>query len=343
MMDNLITIEEALKLPRLLFIDLRSPVEYEEAHIPGAVNVPLLEDEERSLVGTIYKEQTPDQAVDEGFSLVAPKLPAICSKIKNLSREHNVVLYCFRGGMRSQSICQVLSILGTNHYRLQGGYKAFRQKTLDFFERPWEKELVVLDGLTGVGKTEILDALRKRGLPAIDLEGLAHNRGSVFGHVGMKQAPTQKHFDGLLYKECLDFAAYPRLAVECESRRIGKVILPAAFFQAMQEGSRVLIYDSIDRRIDRLISMYTVKNSEENVSQLRSSLERLKERLGRAQIEKLNEMLINKNYREVVRYLLLNYYDPLYKYPTGPSPDYRLNLCGSDLEKSLQDLEHILR
>lgn len=342
-MENLITIEEALKLPQQLFIDLRSPVEFKEAHIPGAINIPLLDDEERSLVGTIYKYNSPQEAVDEGFSLVAPKLPDICSRIKSLSQEHDVVLYCFRGGMRSQSICQVLSLLGTRHFRLQGGFKAFRQKTLEFIEEPFDKEIVVLYGLTGVGKTEILRALQQKGLPAIDLEGMANNRGSVFGHVGMQHGPSQKHFEGLLYKKCLDLAKYPRVAVECESRRIGKLILPSSFFDALQGGRRILIYDTMDHRIERLISMYTVENSLENVSELCASLERLKNRLGNAKIQKLNKLLLEKNYREVAHDLLVEYYDPLYHYPDQPSPEYERNLSGADLETSVMELEQILK
>ncbi|MFZ5754619.1 MAG: tRNA 2-selenouridine(34) synthase MnmH [Bacillota bacterium] len=341
-MENLINIEEALGLDNVLFIDLRSPCEYEEAHIPGALNLPLMEDDERAMVGTIYKQESPEKAVDRGFAIIAPKLPRLTQQLKQLTKERTLVLYCWRGGMRSKSLCQVLHILGIKHYRLIGGYKAFRHYVNDFFAKPFEKEIVVLHGLTGVGKTEILQHLIDASLPAIDLEGLANNRGSVFGHIGMRRPPSQKQFEGMLFCTCRKLQGFPRIAVECESRRIGSIFIPLSFFQAMQKGRKVLIYDSLENRITRLINTYLDEKSTFNEEQLAAAINNLKKRLGSAKVEQLLALLKTKDYHDVVEALLLDYYDPLYKYPDQPSEAYELNLNAAYPEMVLEKLKEFL-
>lgn len=341
-MDTLITIEEALALDHPLFIDLRSPAEYREAHIPGAYNLPILENEERALIGTLYQKESPDLAVDKGFELVAPKLPELCRKVKELGRNRDIVLYCWRGGMRSQSLSQVLSILGTGHYRLLGGYKAYRKHVNEFFAKPFTQNIVLLNGLTGVGKTELLQRLAADGYPAIDLEGLANNRGSVFGYIGQENQPTQKHFEGLLFNECLKYRKFEFLAVECESRRIGRIILPAGFFKAMQEGLKVLIYDSMENRIKRLTETYTASFSSVNSEEICFALDKLKKRLGQEKVKNLKELIAEGNYHDVVHRLLVDYYDPMYRYPSGPSKEYSYSLDAGDPENTLAVLKEIL-
>ena len=263
----MISIEKALELKAPLFIDLRSPCEYEEAHIPGAVNIPLFDNEERSVVGTTYRVVSNQAAIDKGLEIVAPKLPEIYKKIKPYGEQREIVLYCWRGGMRSQAISQFLDLLGLTHYRLSGGYKAFRRHVCSFFEK-FQQEIITLHGLTGAGKTEILQELRKKGYPAIDLEDLANHRGSVFGHIGLGKAPSQKHFEGLLFWECQKHRKAKRIAVECESQRIGVLQLPKSFFNAMQTGRRVLVYDSMAHRVERLVATYAGSFSQENEEQL---------------------------------------------------------------------------
>lgn len=341
-MENLVTIEEAFKLPNPQFIDLRSPVEFAEAHIPGAVNLPLLDDDERSIVGTIYKEQSPDLAVEKGFALVAPKLPHIHLKIKEIGSKKTAILYCWRGGMRSQAVSQLLNTLRTPHYRLLGGYKSFRRYVNEFFQQPFKQEIIVLHGLTGVGKTEILQRMRKEGMPAIDLEELANNRGSVFGQVGLTPVPTQKQFEGELFWECHKFRDFPAIVVECESRRIGSLVIPVNFFAAMQRGRRVLVYDSLPNRISRLVATYTQNHSRQNEEELRAAINNLRKRLGHQKVDRLLSLLAEQDYRQVVEQLLEDYYDPLYHYPAGPSPDYELNLAASDMEDTIASLKKML-
>ena len=341
-MENLINIEEALELKNVLFIDLRSPCEYAEAHIPGALNFPLLEDDERAMVGTIYKQESPEKAVETGFAIIAPKLPHLTQQLRKLAKEKTLVLYCWRGGMRSKSFCQVLHILGIKHYRLIGGYRAFRHYVNDFFTKPFENEIVVLHGLTGVGKTELLHKLIENDLPAIDLEGLAHNRGSVFGHIGMKKQPSQKQFEGMLFFACRKLQNFPRIAVECESRRIGSVFIPLSFYQAMQRGRKVLIYDSLENRITRLIKTYHDEKNLLNEEQLTAAINNLRKRLGSVKVQQLLALLKDSNYHTVVKTLLLEYYDPLYKYPDQPSEEYELNLNADCPEVVLEKIKQLL-
>jgi len=341
-MEHLITIEKALELSNPLFVDLRSPVEYEEAHIPGALNVPLFEDEERALIGTVYKKESPEDAIDKGFQIAAPKLPEIYNKLKPYCSAREIVLYCWRGGMRSRAISQILDVLNMPHFRLIGGYKSFRRCVNSFFEDPFKQEIIVLHGLTGVGKTHILEKLREEGYPAVDLEGLANNRGSVFGHIGLEKAPSQKQFEGLLYWECRRYQQAKRIAVECESRRIGSVLLPASFFNAMQSGRKVLIYDSPENRIKRLVATYTRSKRGQNDEQLISAVNRLRKRLGNAKTDELIGLLSVPDYGEVVRRLLADYYDPLYHYPDKPSPDYEFNLDARSMDDAIAVLKEIL-
>lgn len=341
-MDKLISMEEALQLQNPMYIDLRSPLEYEDAHIPGAVNIPLLEDDERTTVGTAYKEESPQLALDKGFAFVAPRLPKIHEQIKALGKNRPLILYCWRGGMRSRSLSEILSLLNAPHYRLIGGYKAFRQTVNEFFDKPFSQEIIVVHGLTGVGKTELLLELRKGGYPAIDLEGLANNRGSVFGHIGLSSAPSQKQFEGLLFMEIMRLRTFPRLVVECESRRVGARIIPESFFDAMQKGRKILLYDSMENRIDRLIATYVNEDYTNNTEQLFDALSGLKQRLGQKKTVYLNNCLAQKNYHDFVERILVDYYDPLYRYPDKPSCEYELCLNAAVLPRELEKLKKIL-
>lgn len=337
-----ITIEKALQLERAVFIDLRSPKEYQEAHIPNAVNIPLFDNEERAIIGTIYKRTSPDLAVEKGLTLFAPKLPGIFSRIREISRENTVILYCWRGGMRSKSLSQLLNTLGIKSYRLENGFKSYRHHVIKYFENKFSKNVIVLHGLTGVGKTELLNNLKKKGLPAVDLEGLANNRGSVFGQVGLGKSPSQKQFEGLLYYECIKYAHYPNIMVECESRRIGRVIIPEMFFNAMQSGKNILVYDSLDNRIERLVGVYTNNHENRNDKQLEEAIKSLKKRIGNKMVSILIQLLHNGDYKEITKYLLLEYYDPLYHYPDKPSDNYEINLNSSNKEETLRVLEKII-
>ncbi|MDD2497667.1 MAG: tRNA 2-selenouridine(34) synthase MnmH, partial [Desulfitobacteriaceae bacterium] len=174
-------IDQALSLSYPLFVDVRSEREFKVDHIPGAINVPLFNDEERALVGTVYKTQSPEQARYLGLKIVSPKLPDLVQLIQSQGEGREIVLYCWRGGMRSLSLATVLDLMNIHVYRLSGGYKSFRRWICSYFSQdslPFQ--VVVVHGLTGTGKTNVLKKLAERGVPVLDLEGLAGHRGSVF-------------------------------------------------------------------------------------------------------------------------------------------------------------------
>lgn len=334
-----ITVEELEKLVNPVLVDVRSEGEYEEASIPGAKNLPLFNNEERAKVGTAYTQISPALAREQGLEIVGPKLPHLVKQASEWGKGHPLVLFCWRGGMRSKSLSTVLDLMGISVYRLQGGYKAYRHRVNDYFERDLPRQIIVLRGNTGVGKTDILKRLREDGYPAIDLERLANNRGSVFGALGLGPAPSQKKFEALLYEELNRLKDFPYIVVECESKRIGRVTLPVRFFNAMQSGIQVLIHDSLENRVMRLVKEYTtVPNA---IPEIKASLERLIKNLDHKKIEEYN-VLLNQGNLNTFTEEMLKYYDALYAYPNEASDDYEYSLSNKDPEKGVRELEDYL-
>lgn len=173
--------EEILKFKNPLFIDLRSEGEFEEGTILGAISMPLLSNEERKIVGTLYVSGDIKGAKEKGVEFFAPKLTDYYRRISQMEEDHEVVLFCSRGGFRSTALFNLLKTLGHKVYKLDHGYKSYRKYVLNFMETLKDYKYVVLKGYTGCGKTEILKELRKRGENVLDLEGLARHRGSLFG------------------------------------------------------------------------------------------------------------------------------------------------------------------
>ena len=332
-----INIEELRALDHPILVDVRSEGEFAEATIPGSVNLPLFNNAERVEVGTTYTQATPSLARELGLRIVSPKLPDIVKKVEELSKKGPLVLFCWRGGMRSKSLAAVVDLMGVSIYRLQGGYKAYRTQVLEFFEHKLPFQVVVLRGNTGVGKTEFLIKLRAEGYPAIDLEKLANNRGSVFGAMGLGSPPSQKKFEGLLYEELEALGKFPYIIVECESKRIGRVTLPTSFFTAMQEGIQILHYDSLENRVQRLLEEYTaVPNA---LQEIGTALERLIKTLGHVKVQELRTLLSEGCLDVFTERLLVEYYDKLYAYPNEPSSDYAFYLNYEEPAKALRELE----
>lgn len=335
-----INIEELKALEKPVLVDVRSEGEFAEATIPGATNIPILNDQERAEVGKTYTQISPAVAKELGLSIVSPKLPDLIKRIGELSRQGQLVLFCWRGGMRSKSLSTVAELMGIPIYRLLGGYKAYRSQVVNYFQKELSFQVVVLRGNTGVGKTELLRKLRAEGYPAIDLEKLANNRGSVFGAMGLGDPPSQKKFEGLLYEELASLRDFPYIIVECESKRIGRVTLPAVFYKAMQEGIQLLLYDSLENRVQRLINEYTsVPNAVEEIG---SALQRLIKTLGHKKVEELKALLNSNSLLRFTEQLLVEYYDKLYAYPNEPSSNYGFYLNHEKPEQALRELENYL-
>ncbi|MGI6548840.1 MAG: tRNA 2-selenouridine(34) synthase MnmH [Syntrophomonadales bacterium] len=336
-----IGVEQALSLDRAVFVDLRSPVEFQDSHIPGAKNIPLFSDQERSEVGIIYRYRGPASAKSKGLEVVAPRLASMVSKIQETARGNNMVLYCWRGGDRSDAIARVLDIMQVDGYRLSGGYKAYRNHVLQELREMPQGRVVVLHGLTGTGKTEIIRRMAEDGWPAIDLEDLANHRGSVFGGLGLREQPKQKLFDSLLYENMKQFAEHHYLIVESESKKIGKLFLPDHLYAKMREGMHVLVYDNLENRIKRLHREY-VEDTRNKTNDFLECVQGLKRYLGKTKTQELTELIYNGKLSDAIRILLTDYYDPLYGYPSSSDYHYDLSLDGSDSSLAAQSLAEYL-
>jgi tRNA 2-selenouridine synthase len=338
-LHKIISLEETLKLDNVIYIDMRSPNEFEQGHIPGAVNIPLFSNEERAEVGTIYKKVGNDEAKMKGLAIVSTKLPNLVSQIRAMYKKGGtVVVYCWRGGMRSKSLVTILEIMGITAYQLLGGYKAYRRYVLDSLEKfILIPRIVVLCGSTGVGKTILLNKLEKRGMPIIDLEALANHRGSVFGQIGLGKPATAQNFDANLLKKLQSLNSEPYIAVECESKRIGNIYLPDVLYNAMQKGTKILVKANIETRIQRLIAEYTgIYN--ENYEGIIASIKAISKRLGVKNAQKLIEDFSQGKINEVVRTLLVEYYDPLYGYETCNHGNYDMVIDAENLDQTIDSL-----
>jgi tRNA 2-selenouridine synthase len=315
-MSITISLEQALAMrdKGALLVDARSPDEYAEATIPGAINVPVLDNAERAEVGTLYKQTGKRQARQRGVELVAPKIPSMIEQVARLQAETSqpVVVFCWRGGMRSLALTQFLELAGIPARQLFGGHKGFRRHVLDFFEHGRWAKLLVFRGLTGVGKTHYLQRLAEHGYPVVDLEGLANHRGSAFGNLGLPPQPGQKTFEALLWDELRKVPCDGYILTEGESRHIGRVALPARFYQALQIETSIWLQASLEARVRNIIADYPAVDSlKEGFTQ---PIRALKDKLGKETMNRYLDLLEAGSWPELVRELMVNYYDPLYRH-----------------------------
>ena len=326
-----IEIETALTRSPLVFVDVRSPAEYSAGRLPDAVNIPLFNDAERAAVGTIYKTRGKEIAKSYGLSLFSQKLPNFVEQFKLLPRGTQVIVYCWRGGMRSKTAVTLLGLADMFTRQLIGGYKQYRAVVLaELALLQVNAEIVVLCGSTGSGKTELLVELKKQGFAVIDLERLANHRGSAFGGAGLGSMQTAHNFDTLLLAELKNYAAAKYILVECESKRIGNVYIPDCLFTKMATGRKILLQTSIDIRTDRLVEEYT-NSAEFDIVELAASLQVLQHKLGKTTYALLESLLDNHDYPAFTRLLLEKYYDQLYGYETAKTDAFAAVIAGNDL------------
>ena len=314
-MQETIELEQALEQQRrkgTLIIDVRTPAEFAETTIPGAVNVPIFSNEERIEVGTVFKQQGKRDARKLGVRLVAPKIPQLMDQVEELRQGHPgpVVVFCWRGGMRSLAMTSFMNLAGIPARQLLGGHKGFRRKVLDYFEQQQWPPVFVLRGLTGTGKTRVLQQLAAMGYPVVDLEGLANHRGSAFGALGLEPQPSQKKFEALLWARLDELKESPYLVTEGESLHIGRIMVPKSFHRAMQTQTSLWITASLDVRTQIILEDYPA------LDQLKEQFEKpinaLKERLGGKVVTEFLELLDSGQWDKLVRELMVRYYDPLY-------------------------------
>ncbi len=290
----------------LPIIDVRSPGEFTHGHIPGAVNVPLFESDERAVVGTLYKQTGRDAAVLEGLRIVGPKLAGIVERAAALAPDRRIAVHCWRGGERSGSVAWLLDKAGFRDvYTLKGGYKAFRQLVLGSFGTL--PRLHILGGYTGTGKTELLRQLKILGEPVIDLEALANHKGSSFGMLGEAPQPSQEHFENLLWAAFRAAPIAQAVWLEDESRKIGRLVLPAPLYEALRSARLFFVNMPQEERVLRLVEDY----GRFPVDELGSAVERIGKRLGPQHAKAALQALHAGELATVAR-LTLNYYDRTY-------------------------------
>jgi len=343
-LHKVININEAQSIENPIYIDMRSPSEYQRGHIPYSVNIPLFTDKERAIVGTIYKTVGVEEAKQKGLEIVSAKLPDTISQIRSLYQTgRRVIVYCWRGGMRSKSVVTVLNLMGIQAFQLLGGYKAFRNYVLSQLANfKLNPEIIVLCGSTGVGKTHLLTMLANKNQPVIDLEKLANHRGSAFGQIGLGQPATAQNFDALLLQELQSLNDQPYIIVECESKRIGNVYIPDVLYKAMQTGKRILVYANIEVRISRLIEEYTDLYNQ-NSDAIMASIRVLHKRIGMKKTAQLLSDFSEGKLRDCVYTLLVDYYDPLYGYEKSNYANYNYVVNANNLEKASEEIIEYLQ
>lgn len=300
-------------------LDVRSEGEFAHAHFPGAHSLPLFNNEERKIIGTAYKQESQQKAIKLGMQYFGKKMVEMVEQVEALFDGDSpvgktVMLYCWRGGMRSGGVAWLLDLYGFKVYTLVGGYKTFRRWSLEQLEKDYPLQLV--GGYTGSGKTEVLHALRSRGGAVIDLEGLASHKGSAFGNIGMPPQPSQEMFENILalqlWQEMGGVAQkdVPPAAIwlEDESQRIGSVNLPTPFYKKLKEKPLFFLEVPFEARLQHIVAGYGKCDKERLVA----AIIRIRKRLGGLQTSEAINYLVEDNTTESFR-ILLQYYDRLYE------------------------------
>ena len=320
-------LEQGFKL-----IDVRAPIEFDKGSIPESINFPLLHDAERHEIGILYKRVGQSAAIAQGYEILEKNYPNLKSEILKFKDQGTLVLSCARGGMRSQIMVNLFSNFGIDCYQLEGGYKAYRNWVLTELEQVNIPKLVVLQGQTGVAKTKILELLDN----SIDLEGLAHHRGSLFGGIGL--TPTsQKNFEALLVQKIKSLDLSKAVFIEGESRKIGPINLPSSLYQLMQKSPTILLTAPLAIRVKRIIEEYILEQSAHG-ERFRELLEQLKEAFGKKGLAQLLEDYDQGHYEVLIEKILVEYYDPKYQHCLN-GENFAHNFDSSNLAQVAEEIK----
>ncbi len=337
-MAKILDIEDFLfSKPDIPVLDVRTPEEYIQGHLPGSLNLPLFSNEERKVVGILYKQKSRQASVKKALELTGPKMRNFADRALEYAAGNALKLYCWRGGMRSESMAWLFEKLGIPCLLLHKGYKAYRKLVLSVFDK--ELKIIVLGGLTGSGKSFILSHLKQRGDQILDLEQWARHKGSAFGGLGMPPQFSNEYFENLLEHDLRMKDLSKRIWVEDESQNIGKNQVPAALFKQMRQAHVIQLDVPFEKRVHRLVEEYAgIPNKSLTVA-----LKRISRRLGEKRYRECLKALEKDDYAFVVRETL-KYYDKTYTYGLSRRSQHMIhpvsvkNPCDPQLPDRLIDL-----
>ncbi|PBQ32368.1 tRNA 2-selenouridine(34) synthase MnmH [Sphingobacteriaceae bacterium] len=307
-----LNIEEFLQFAKTHpVLDVRSPGEFEHAHIPGSFSFPIFNDEERKIIGTAYKQESREKAIKLGLDFFGKDMvrhveaaEKIIAERKNNSREIGV--HCWRGGMRSSAMAWLLDLYGFKVYLLNGGYKSFRHWILEQFERDYT--FSILGGYSGGNKTGVLKELKTAGQPIVDLEAIASHKGSAFGALGMPAQPSQEQFENLLGLELNNQTLIgTRIWMEAESQRLGDVNIPFVLYQKMRTQKTFFLDIPFEKRLQHILEQY----GKFEKASLINGIVRIKKKLGGLETKTAINALLEDDIQACFS-ILLRYYDKLY-------------------------------
>ena len=303
-----ISISDLVGLPKTtLVFDVRSEGEYQHAHIPGAISLPLFNNEERAIVGTAYKKEGKQKAIKLGLDFFGVKMRKMVEEVEKHTKNkpQQIIVHCWRGGMRSAGVAWLLDLYGYEVCTIIGGYKAFRRWTLEQFEK--EYSFRILGGYTGSSKTELLQSLLESNESIVDLEGLAHHKGSAFGSLGQPPQPTQEMFENKLAQKLYENSNTKRIWVEDESQRIGSVNIPKALWNSLRKAPLYFIEIPFEERLAFILKNYGVFDKEKLVN----SIMRIQKRFGPMETKTAINFILEGDIKSAFS-LLLHYYDKHY-------------------------------
>jgi tRNA 2-selenouridine synthase len=286
-------------------VDVRTPKEFEQGRIPGAINMPLFTNEERVVVGTLYKREGKQAAILKGLELVGPKMSELVIQAQQQAKNNAILVHCWRGGMRSGSVAWLLELYGLKVFTLKGGYKSFRKAVLTSFSKPFK--IMILGGKTGSAKTPVLEKMAELGEQVLNLEKMAAHKGSAFGALGEKPQPSQEQFENELAIALQHIDEQKIVWLEDESRLIGKKVIPERLWNQMRSARTIYMQLPLEERVVYLSAEYGKFPRE----QLKEAIEKITKRLGHLQAKNALDALAENDLKTTCR-ICLSYYDRSY-------------------------------
>ncbi len=336
-MADVVHIEQFLELSASYpVIDVRAPVEFLQGHIPGAINIPLFDDQQRKEVGTAYKQINKEAAMHLGLGYAGKKLVELAKEgEKKAGRNKTLLVHCWRGGMRSKSMVWLFETMGISCYLLDGGYKSYRRYLHELLERPMK--LNVVGGRTGSGKTPLLHQLEKLGKQVVDLEGLAKHKGSAFGALGEDQQPTTEQFENTLFQKLFSLDLGRIIWIEDESRNIGKCVIPGELYVQMRASKIIFLDIPREKRALHLVVDYASYDA----LALKSCISKIEKKLGGDRTREALESIDQKDFYNTAMITLL-YYDKAYMHSLEKNHD-RYHTIVSEVVDSTINAELVLK